>query len=424
MAKACKLCGGDVHRGAKTGVCRTCFDTASQAAKPVITESFTVRGNRAEISKLSRVRIKTLAQLVAVCEIDTNEWEIERHTINKTEQTAMPRAVGESKQWARKTTKPILTQMFHIKAWLRRKTAVIAAREEIAALIAAAKQAMPPRPFSMRGACLNIKRALDPSLFMLEISIPDLHVGKLAWGKETGHASYDTKIALQAFDDALEALVARTSSYRFDQIVFIVGNDLFNADNKQNTTTRGTPQDTDSRFPKTFVTVRTMMVDAVSRLRQVAPVKVLIVPGNHDTLAAYHLGDSLSCYFHGADGIEIDNAPTMRKYHRFGNNMLMWTHGDKGKLADLPLLMATEQPEMFGATLFREAHTGDKHHLRVNEYHGVRVRISPALCAPDAWHSENHYVGAQRAAEAFVYHATEGLVGTAVYTVPEPKETK
>src|ERR1044071_480200 len=102
--------------------------------------------------------------------------------------------------------------------------------------------------------------------------------------------------------------------------------------------------------------------------------------------------------------------------------MLMFAHGNKGKLADYPLVMATEQPTMFGATQHREAHTGDKHTTRVHEYHGVKVRISPALCASDSWHSENLFVGNARSAEAFVWHQDEGLVGTAVYTVaPEAK---
>ncbi len=34
-----------------------------------------------------------------------------------------------------------------------------------------------------------------PSPYMLELSVYDHHFGKLAWGRETGHESYDLKIA-------------------------------------------------------------------------------------------------------------------------------------------------------------------------------------------------------------------------------------
>jgi len=160
-------------------------------------------------------------------------------------------------------------------------------------------------------------------------------------------------------------------------------------------------------------------VETIERLASRAPVIVPVVPGNHDALGAWHLGDSLECYFHGNPNVAIRNEPTLRKYHRFGKVMLMFTLGNKGKLINYPQVMAAEQPEMFGATLFREAHTGDKHHTRVQEHYGVRVRISPALCAPDAWHAEHQYIGSQRGAEAFVWSADEGLVGTALYTVPK-----
>jgi len=253
---------------------------------------------------------------------------------------------------------------------------------------------------------------------MLQLDLPDLHVGKLAWAPETGHASYDTKLAEQVFEDAVAKLVERTKGFQFKQIIIPIGNDLLNADNKANMTTRGTVQDSDSRYQKSFGIVRRMMTRAIDRLREIAPVTALMIPGNHDTLAVWHLGDSLECFFHGTPDVTIDNAPTSRKYHQFGKVMLMFTHGDKGKRSDYPLLMATERPQMFGETEHREAHTGHLHTLHVQEHHGVKVRISPALCPPDAWHAEMGFVGNARAAQAFVWHETEGLVSLATYTVP------
>ena len=115
----------------------------------------------------------------------------------------------------------------------------------------------------------------------------------------------------------------------------------------------------------------------------------------------------------------INNLPTLRKYHEFGKTMIMFTHGNKGKQPDYPLLMASEQPDMWGRTRFREAHIGHWHRSEVNEYHGVRIRTLSSLAAADAWHAEHQFVGQQRQAEAFVWHRTEGLIGQATYTVPE-----
>lgn len=366
------------------------------------TDGVVMDGNTCEITKMSPEPVRTLADLIRVCEIDTETWEIERWVANKWE-------MGHTDAKKQSHVRPL----FQIKAWLKRKVQQLAIRDEIAALVADAKRKIPARP-SVR---TKSRSATDASGYMLELAIPDLHIGKLAWATETGEANYDSKIAERVFTDALEALLARTASYRFDQIVFPVGNDLLNADNIQGTTTRGTPQTTDSRYQKSFALARRLMTDAIDRLRAIAPVHVLLVPGNHDTLTTWHLGDSLACYFHRTSDVQIDNDPRQRKYHQFGRVMLMFTHGDKGKRPNYPLVMATEQPDMWGATVHREAHTGHLHQLRVEELHGVKVRISPALCPADAWHAEHMFTGNARAAEAFVWEKSEGLVGTAIYTV-------
>ncbi len=253
---------------------------------------------------------------------------------------------------------------------------------------------------------------------LFEPSIYDLHVGKLAWGNETGWDNYDSRMAEQAHDEALEALIRRSASHPISRVLYVVGNDLLHSDTKAGTTTGGTPLDTDSRYHKVFSIVRKMTVRAIDRLAEIAPVDAVLVPGNHDTLAVWHLGDSLECWYRNAKHVTIENTPRMRKYYQHGRVMLLLTHGNRGKLDQYPLLMATEQRAMWGATHFREAHTGDKHGTKVLEVKGVKVRTLPSLSAADAWHSEFQFVGNSRSAEAFVWDKGEGLIAQAHYTIP------
>lgn len=362
-------------------------------------EHHEVIGNTWQIT-LPKTPIHTLDELLEYAKVDTSVWVVEKFVVNKWEMGSVD-----------DKGKPQTTPLFQVKAWLRRKEDVAAIKSEIASLKEEAKKAAK--------VYAPVTRRKSTSGYMLEISIPDLHMGKMAWAKETGYGNYDLKIAEQCFEDALESLLERTCSYAFDQVVLVVGNDLLHTDNRQGTTEAGTPVDTDGRYHKAFYKTRLMITRAIERLRKVAPVVVKIVSGNHDYLSAWHLGDSLECTFAKCQDVQIDNSPTSRKYHQFGQVMLMFTHGHKGKLQDYPLVMATEKPEMFGSSKFREAHTGDKHTTRTQEFHGVKVRISPALCDADAWHSENMFVGNSRSAEAFVWSSQEGLVGTAHYTVPQ-----
>src|SRR5271157_391495 len=245
---------------------------------------------------------------------------------------------------------------------------------------------------------------------LLEIATPDLHVGKLAHTAETGRRPYDVKIAIATFNRALDGLIERTKNYDISEILFVCGNDLFNSDNEENTTTGGTSVSTDGRFFKTFRHTRKMIVTAIERLREVAKVQVLICPGNHDRQTAYHLGDSLECYFHNDPMVTVNNFPNPRKYVEWGNVLLGFAHGDEEKHSDYSRLMAAEQPEAWGRTKFREVHCGHFHSLKVTEDHGVRVRILSALTEADDWHTHKGYIGAIRQAEAFVWSKREGLL--------------
>jgi hypothetical protein len=270
------------------------------------------------------------------------------------------------------------------------------------------------------------KGAVKDTGLLLEIAMPDLHVGKLAHPLETGRRPYDVKIAVATFNRALDALLERTKGYDISEILFCVGNDLFHTDNPENTTTSGTQVSTDGRFFKTFWKTRDMMVRAVERLRRIAKVRILICPGNHDRQTAFHLGDSLECYFHADPMVTVENTPASRKYVEWGNCLLGFCHGDEGKHSEYALLMAAEQPEAWGRTKYREMHTGHYHRLKMEEYHGVRVRILSALTEADDWHAAQGYIGAIRQAEALVWSKKEGLLAEVFFNddAQEPILTK
>ena len=138
-------------------------------------------------------------------------------------------------------------------------------------------------------------------------------------------------------------------------------------------------------------------------------------------MTSWHFGDSLECWFNKYKDVSVNNDPIARKYLRWGKVMLLFVHGDQGRRMDYPTLMASERPEDWGQTLYREINTGDKHQIKVEEKFGVRVRILPSLAGTDTWHSEKMFVGNQRQAEAFVWNKDAGLLGTAIYTYRENK---
>jgi hypothetical protein len=392
------------------------------AAMPPEKEQYEYKGDQLAI-ELGATRIKTLEELVERCQVDLDKWEVVSFKVKKWDAYAAQKATSvclENRRgqkyigWERGETKIIVEPLWAVSATFKKKLAQIAVRDELEAMKAEFKQFAPVYE--------PILRPAGNSGNMLEVNICDHHLGKLGWHEETGYSDYDLKIAEKLFDDAVDSTIARTTCYAPEKIVFVVGNDLLNFDNFEATTTKGTPVACDSRFPKVYRTTRILITRSVEKLRRIAPVRVVMVPGNHDRLANFTLGDALEVQFARCPDVEIDNQPRTDKYYQHGKCMLMWLHGNTGKLEDYPLFMATQQPKMWGETIYREAHTGDKHQRKLIELHGVAVRILPTLCAPDDWHATQKFTGNIRMAEAYVWNADTGLIGTIVHNLPAEQQ--
>jgi len=361
----------------------------------VAPESHELKGNKWDVS-LKATRIHTLPELLEYCKVDLAIWEVERFIVNKWE-------MGYKNPAGKAETE----ELFQVKATLIKNHSVVNARAEIDLLKEEAKKfAKTPK---------MIVHTDTQSGNILEIALFDLHAGGLAWGKETGGPDWDTKIAVDTFNKAVAALLDRAKGYKFDHILLVTGGDLLNSDDLESRTTKGTTVTSDTRFKKTFVTVRKMLTTCIEHLRLIAPVTVIVVPGNHDELSSWTMGDSLESYFHNYTDVVIDNSPLYRKYFRWGQTLFLFTHGDAGKRSDYPLLMATENGNEFGDTRFHEIHTGHYHQTKTEEFHGVRVRIIPSLKSQDDWHAKKMFVGQQREAVGFVFNKEQGLLAQFIY---------
>ena len=125
----------------------------------------------------------------------------------------------------------------------------------------------------------------------------------------------------------------------------------------------------------------------------------------------FYIGDVLLAYFSNNTDVRINNNGEYRKYYEYGVNMLLFTHGDKEKVSELPLIMATEQPEMFARTKYREVHLGHLHKEMSNEFRGIKVKFLPSICTVDEWHKMMGYESL-KCAQGFMYHEKGGLQAT------------
>lgn len=359
----------------------------------------------AQLTTSSEEPIKTLDDLIRVCKIDTTVWNIDKYIQNF---------------WGDK---------YQVKAFLskiKKDEDLQNQKELILNELKAEKE-------KIRWA-VNIADAPDWLIdsnrvgdTMLELDIPDIHIGKLSWAVESGE-DYDIDIAVKRYKDAVHELLSRVDLSKVERIHLPLGNDAIHIDNSENQTTAGTAVDTDGRFAKIFRAAKKLFIEVIEELRQIAPVDVTIIRGNHDSQTMFLLGELLDAWFHGEEDIMINNSPKFRKYYKYGKNGFMYTHGDKEKHAELGQIFAHEEANLWAATKYRFCKLGHRHiNRKTNKpsfkdvitgdtYIGFQVQIIPSLSGSDEWHYAHAYLGAKQA-KAFLYHREKGEIGEFTITV-------
>lgn len=357
-------------------------------------------------------RIRSLDDLVAFYGVDPDAWEVREFWIT-----------GNS--WDQHSVKKgfVVLHQYKIKAHLVRRPEsvlvdVTAERDRILEEMAA--HAPRYEPVARRTSLGDG----DPVVF--EVAVFDPHIGMLAWGEEVG-ADYDTKIAIRDYAAAVEHLMSYALLYPTERILFVAGNDFFHVDalgenSRGGSTTKGTPQDVDTRQAKMFTAGRRALVAAVDRARTVAPVDVVMVPGNHDSQQTFRLGEVLNAWYRNDSEVTVHYGPARRKFYGYGKNAWMFTHGEEYKRQrdNLPLIFATEcPPEIWTASTHREIHTGHNHIAMAGRYvptgdltetRAIRTRSLPGLTPEDAWHYEEGYRH-RRTATALAFRRSGGIAG-------------
>ena len=359
--------------------------------------------------------IKTLDDLMSATNVDLKIWNVKNYVVNKWDVTS----------W--KSGEPITVENFQIKASLVRDEEKFKYKKAAELFIKMTNNYKAPQLQILPQIPTEVPKKYNHLLIennLLEICIFDLHIGKLAWGGETGE-NYDVKIASKRFMDAITILLYRASSFKFNKILFPIGNDFFNSDNMFNTTTKGTQQDEDLRWQKTFHIGTRLLVDGINLLKQIGvPIEVVVIPGNHDFEKSFYMGEFLTAWFDNDSQVVIDNGASPRKYKQFGNVLLGFTHGNEEKEGSLPLIMASdiESKKLWSDTKYHEWHLGHTHRKKnvkyavldkgskLNEDLGVTVRYMSSLTGTEEWHHKKGFIGQTKAADAFIWNNKNGLI--------------
>jgi hypothetical protein len=254
----------------------------------------------------------------------------------------------------------------------------------------------------------KVDRANTKDYVDVEISISDYHLAK-----KTVDGDNDVTTRALRYVTVAQSLIDKIEAcYNINTVVFPISNDYFHTDNYQHQTTNGTPQDTIMDYSDEYEIGFAILVDTINILRKhSSTVQVVLVQGNHDRTKSFYLAHALNIFFKDAQDVEFIREHSVVKGLTLGNTFIGWHHGNC-KLEDLPLLFAThpKYSHQFGDAVYREVHTGDKHHYMAKEVKGVRIQQMPSLSGVDRWHMDNNFVHSIRCALALVYDPTLGKI--------------
>ena len=268
----------------------------------------------------------------------------------------------------------------------------------------------------------KIKRNKIKNPHCLILDPSDIHVGKLSVNHESGE-SYDVKKAVSIVDSGIDSLLQKASGFPIDKIIFVIGNDCLHIDSSSSpVTTGGTSQDMDGKWHDAFLAARDMYIRAIEKCLPLADVEIIFCPSNHDFMSGFMLAQTVKAYFRKSKNITFDASIAHRKYTAYGKNLLSFSHGDGAKLADTPLLMATERPEMWSNSVHRYIYLHHIHHKQTakfmagQDFIGVTAEYLRSPSASDAWHAKKGY-RSPKAVEAFIHSYDNGQVARLTHYV-------
>lgn len=263
--------------------------------------------------------------------------------------------------------------------------------------------------------------------------LPDveLHIGKLA-SKFDSTDSYDYKKALYRYVKIILEVEKVQQANKASEICMTIGNDFFNTDTEQNTTTAGTEQHNDTRFQQMIATGIVAHTWAIERLKKDCDKVILKYnPGNHDYLIDYTLFMQLYMLYKNDPKVVVE---CRVKDSRFATalswkkNLIIFSHGKtpEGKalsddnLAFLKDVMFKEESRMAEHCVVLAGHL---HNATENNFskkkkftNGVTVIRSGSPSGDGAWDSGNMY-SSDKSHQVYIFDADRGLYSTVNITL-------
>lgn len=245
---------------------------------------------------------------------------------------------------------------------------------------------------------------------LMELPGMELHLGKVSWESETGRP-FNTIIAVDRFHYIMDNIHQFQAFEKCANCVLYIGNDFFNSDTFNATTTKGTPQDNDIHWKEMFITAVRLYAELIEMLlADFIHIDVKLCVGNHDRMSSFYLYYALMQRYRNEKRIKFCEDYKECQVYVWGNSAIFTHHGDVKQLERLIRSIPAEFSNIWGTVKYRELHLGHLHkEMATEDEYGMTTRRVGSPTGIDYYHYSERFIGATQKYQVFIWDKQTGL---------------
>lgn len=256
------------------------------------------------------------------------------------------------------------------------------------------------------------------------LSAIEAHLGKLSNPIDT-NTTYDHKIVQERVKKVFNDTINIQEVEQAESCLVIVGGDFFNSES-DGETTKGTPQQNDSRYKKLFNVGLDLYKEGIVSLKEhFNNINIKLCAGNHAKDMEFFLYIALQQAFSEDKQVNFSNDYKDTQVHVHGKCALFLNHGEITQKQMLNSL-SSEFYKEWGQTQFRYLLQQHLHKREVIQTEsGLMAIRTPSICENDVWHYTNRYgIGVIPQQQIIVFDKEKGITSDYFITFEESKKKR
>ena len=251
---------------------------------------------------------------------------------------------------------------------------------------------------------------------LMMLTIADLHLGRYCNKMDTG-INYNIEIAKKYFNYIINELINWQEMVKAGYLLYTIGNDFFNCDNVNGTTTKGTQLMNSCSYREMYKEGLELQINAINKILSLCgfeKIIVQLVQGNHDEMLDYTLYLTLKKIYENNEKVIFGEDYMPIQKYEFGNNLIIQQHGDIN-----PNQLINRIPVIYGKEWSKHSNryfiTNHKHSGKKEEtINSINWIQQNTIIPTDTYEYKLGFISEPKDQNIYVFDKTNGLEYTKI----------